>query len=110
MRGRVRVGAVFSFALSILFLMPLLSVPFGGLMVAEGIGDGALAILFLGVVLLGLELTFTLASAARMSDVSVSFAPGFIPASLVFLAVLWRSVFRAWLMQPVRWRGREYRL
>jgi glycosyltransferase involved in cell wall biosynthesis len=110
MRGRARVGAAFSFALSILFLMPLLSVLLGGLMVAEGLGGGALVILLLGIVLLGLELTFTLASAARMSAVSVSFAPGFIPASLVFLAVLWRSVFRAWLMQPVRWRGREYRL
>ena len=110
MRRRVRLGATFSLALSILFLMPLLSVVLGGWLVAEGLPDGALFLL-LGIVLLVFEMAFTELSARRISGgVPFPFALGSVPVSLVYVVVLWRSVFRAWLVKPVRWRDREYRL
>lgn len=108
MRERAGVGAAFSFALSVLLLMPLLSVLLGAWTVPADPGIGA-PVLLLGVATLAIELIFTLISAARIRVTPIPFALGFVPASLVWVVVLWRNVFNAWLAKPMQWRKREYR-
>ncbi len=104
MRGRIWVSAGYSFAMSVLFLMPFVSL-------LAGVLAGSSFLLLAAAATLAVELGFALVSAARIApEVPSSFALGFVPASLVFVAVIWNSVITALRHRSVIWRGREYRI
>jgi hypothetical protein len=107
MRRSPRIGTVYSFGLSALVLLPIASVLLGALVGTSY--DVYLLILLCGLASLGIELCFT-AVAARKVGVSTPYALGFVPASLVCIVALWRSLSRAWSRKQIEWRGRAYRL
>jgi glycosyltransferase involved in cell wall biosynthesis len=103
MSKNLRLGAAFSFALTMLFVLPLASlvlqlfVPFYAKTFLTIFGS--VSILF--------ELVLALSSAHYIQSKPVYSALFLIP-ELVFAATLWLSVYKVFRRLPIRWRGRAY--
>jgi hypothetical protein len=103
MSKNLRMGAAFSFAVTMLFVLPLASLV---LQLFAPLYMKSLLTIF-GSASIAFELVLALFSAHYIQSKLIYSVLFFVP-ELVFAAALWLSVYRVFRRLPIRWRGRAY--
>ena len=103
LKGRLKLGAALTSALTILFFTPWL-ILFSAFFAPTHIAMALFAIASLAIII---ELVFTGYSSSLM-NVNLVYSLEFLFPQLVYAYVLWGSVYRLWKGIPISWRGRKY--